>query len=73
MRAPWRVLWFLTGLLVSGQYLVNRCQRPKKRSPVFASGGYPRWRSRGGASRARRNDPWVGNEARWWGGILRLP
>lgn len=37
--APWRALWFLTGLLVSGQRLVNRCQRPEKELPSLPAAG----------------------------------
>lgn len=32
-------LWFLTGLLVSGQRLVNRCQRPEKELPSLPAAG----------------------------------
>lgn len=39
MSAPWRALWFLTGLLVLGQCLVNRCQRPKKELPSLPAVG----------------------------------
>lgn len=51
--------------LVRGQYIVNRCQHPKKRTGLPASSGYPRWHSSllagipGHGSSGLRDDPRV--------------